>query len=117
MTVVFVGAGFLCLVGMTVRFSGHDHGLFGRGLLEQGHGFSPTGAEVLPGGVVGDDEADLLDARPVFQLLFASDRTGDAWETLEIDELVDLVTRGEAFRKAPFLCWEMRSSMVEVTPM
>jgi hypothetical protein len=59
-------------------------------------GLAPVCAQVAPCRIHGDDEPDLLYARPALQLLLTSNGIGDQGEALEIDELVDSVTRGMA---------------------
>lgn len=45
-------------------------------------GLAPLFAEIPPGRIVGDDEADLFDARPLLQLLLSCNGTGDFGEAL-----------------------------------
>jgi hypothetical protein len=49
-----------------------------------------------PSWILRDDQADLLDARPAFELFLPCDGGSDFSVALEIDEFFDLVLRGKA---------------------
>ena len=60
-----------------------------------GDGGAPVQAQVAPGGVVGDDESDFLQARPRLEFCFAGEGVVDVAEALDVDKAVDAVAGGE----------------------
>jgi hypothetical protein len=55
---------------------------------------TPVQTQVLPSGVLGDDELDLFDPKPAFDFSFAGYGLCNAFEAFIVDQLVDIVTRG-----------------------
>ena len=69
------------------------------GLSEGLDGLAPICAQVSPRGVLGNDQTDLLNARPALQLRLACDGSGNECKLLEVDKLIDFVSRGETARE------------------
>jgi hypothetical protein len=55
--------------------------------------FAPVGAQVLPCGVLSDDQTDFLNARPSLELLFPRDGGAYRAEAFEVDQLLDVIAR------------------------
>ena len=58
--------------------------------------FTPLHAQIAPSWIGRDDEFQFADAQPAFELFFPGNRRRDGSETLEIDELVNVVSCGVA---------------------
>ena len=63
----------------------------------------PLLAEISPCRVHRDDESNLLDSQPAFDLLFALDRVVNILKAFEVSEAIEFVFRGEAGSSAHFV--------------
>jgi hypothetical protein len=66
-------------------------------------GFAPFFAQIFPCRILRDNQADLLDARPAFELFLSCDGSSDFCVALEVDEFLDLVLRGKTAFVPPCL--------------
>src|SRR5215475_5453740 len=71
----------------------------------------PIFCQILPRRVHADDQLDLLDPSPAFQLLFAGNRILYPLESLPIHESVYLVAAGEAFKDPGLVLKDAQSEL------
>jgi hypothetical protein len=63
----------------------------------------PFRTQIAPGRILGNDQRDLPDSQPAFDLFFARDRIADVFKALSIDQAVEFVLFAKFRTDPPFV--------------